>query len=170
MDYKYIEQLLERYWQCETSLEEEQILRIFFQQKEVPAHLLPYKALFAYQQTASHIGLGKDFDERVLAEIEHPVTTVRRIAPRNRWLPLLKAAAVIALVFVLGIGTRYFYLQQNLLDDEYDYEACQDTYTDPLRAYGTVSDALMRVSASIKESQTQEHDTLNVNAQTEQLQ
>ena len=31
MDYKYIEQLLERYWNCETSLEEEQILRAFFQ-------------------------------------------------------------------------------------------------------------------------------------------
>ena len=30
MDYKYIEQLLERYWNCETSLEEEQILRSFF--------------------------------------------------------------------------------------------------------------------------------------------
>lgn len=37
MDYKYIEQLLERYWNCETSVEEEQILRIFFQQKELPA-------------------------------------------------------------------------------------------------------------------------------------
>ena len=46
MDYKYIEQLLERYWNCETSLEEEQILRSFFRQKEVPAHLLRYKQLF----------------------------------------------------------------------------------------------------------------------------
>ena len=27
MDFKYIEQLLERYWQCETSLEEEAQLR-----------------------------------------------------------------------------------------------------------------------------------------------
>ena len=27
MDYKYIKQLLERYWNCETSLEEEDILR-----------------------------------------------------------------------------------------------------------------------------------------------
>ena len=32
MDYKYIEQLLERYWACETTLEEEQILRAFFLQ------------------------------------------------------------------------------------------------------------------------------------------
>ena len=30
MDYKYIEQLLERYWQCETTLQEENILRAFF--------------------------------------------------------------------------------------------------------------------------------------------
>ena len=43
MDYKYIEQLLERYWQCETSLEEESELRSFFSEEEVPAHLLRYK-------------------------------------------------------------------------------------------------------------------------------
>ena len=40
MDYKYIEQLLERYWNCDTTLEEEQILRTFFSQKEVPANNL----------------------------------------------------------------------------------------------------------------------------------
>ena len=51
MDYKYIEQLLERYWKCETSLEEEEILRTFFSQKDVPASLLPYKDLFTYEQT-----------------------------------------------------------------------------------------------------------------------
>ena len=43
MDYKYIEQLLERYWRCETSLQEEEILRLFFSQEEVPADLLPLK-------------------------------------------------------------------------------------------------------------------------------
>ena len=30
MDYKYIEQLIERYWECETSQQEEDILRAFF--------------------------------------------------------------------------------------------------------------------------------------------
>ena len=49
MDYKYIEQLLERYWQCETSLQEESILRSFFSQEEVPAELQQYKALFTYE-------------------------------------------------------------------------------------------------------------------------
>lgn len=41
MDYKYIEQLLERYWECETSLEEENILRTFFSQDNIPGDL-PY--------------------------------------------------------------------------------------------------------------------------------
>ena len=36
MDYKYIEQLLERYFNAETSLEEESILRTFFSQTDVP--------------------------------------------------------------------------------------------------------------------------------------
>ena len=44
MDYKYIKQLLEHYWVCETSLEEEEILRTFFSQKELPAELEKYRA------------------------------------------------------------------------------------------------------------------------------
>ena len=45
MDYKYIKQLLERYWNCETSLEEEDILRTFFSQEDIPSELESYKAL-----------------------------------------------------------------------------------------------------------------------------
>ena len=54
MDCKYIEQLLERYWQCETSLEEEAQLRAFFNGSDVPEQ---------------EVGLGADFDARVLAEV-----------------------------------------------------------------------------------------------------
>ena len=50
MDYKYIEQLLERYWRCETSLQEEEILRMFFLQENIPANLQPYRHLFMYEQ------------------------------------------------------------------------------------------------------------------------
>ena len=70
MDYKDIEQLLERYWQCETSVEEEATLRDFFAKEEVPAHLLRYKNLFVYQQVQQEVGLGEDFDTRILAEVE----------------------------------------------------------------------------------------------------
>ena len=57
MDSKYIEQLLERYWQCETSLEEEAELRAFFSGSDVPKHLLRYKDLFVYQQLQQEVHL-----------------------------------------------------------------------------------------------------------------
>ena len=101
MDYKDIEQLLERYWQCETSVEEEATLRDFFAKEEVPAHLLRYKNLFVYQQVQQEVGLGEDFDARILAEVE-PVVKAKRLTLVGRFVPLFKAAAVIAIILSLG--------------------------------------------------------------------
>lgn len=104
MDYKYIEQLLERYWNCETSLEEEQILRTFFSQKEVPASLLKYKDLFCYEQTeTADDTLGDDFDARMMALVNEPEPVkARTINLTQRLMPLFKAAAVVAIFLTLG--------------------------------------------------------------------
>ena len=106
MDYKYINQLLERYWNCETSLEEEGILRAFLSQKDVPAELRQYQSLFAYQQMESKAKhLGADFDSKLLAIIdeEEPVKVkARTITLTQRLMPLVKAAAVVAIFLTLG--------------------------------------------------------------------
>ena len=49
MDYKYIEQLLDRYFRAETTLQEEQILKSFFAQgaEDMPQDLQQYAPLFA---------------------------------------------------------------------------------------------------------------------------
>ncbi|MDO4180355.1 MAG: hypothetical protein Q4D36_03580 [Bacteroidales bacterium] len=111
MDYKYIEQLLERYWNCETSLEEEQILHAFFRQKDIPAHLLRYKSLFASYEAAKEVKLGEDFDARILARVERPVVKAERLTMRTRFMPLFKAAAVVAIL--LGMGS----VVQRTMDD-----------------------------------------------------
>ena len=102
MEYKEIEQLLERYWQCETSLKEEAQLRDFFSQKEVPAHLRSYKELFVFQQIQHDVKLGKDFDARVLSEIGISEVQAKRVTLVKRFIPLLKAIAVIAVILTLG--------------------------------------------------------------------
>lgn len=102
MDFKDIEQLLTRYWQCETSLEEEARLRAFFSGDDVPEHLLRYKDLFVYQQLQQEVHLGEDFDARVLAEVEVPVVKAKRMTLVARFMPLFKAAAVVAVVLSLG--------------------------------------------------------------------
>ena len=105
MDYKYIEQLLERYWAAETSLEEEDILHAFFSQKEIPAELEQYRTLFVYEATEKESQvLGDDFDERILAMIEEEPHAVkaREIPFKARLMPLFKAAAIVAIILTIG--------------------------------------------------------------------
>lgn len=104
MDYKYINQLLERYWECQTTLEEENILRSFFSQEDIPASLLQYRDLFVYESMEIHDDvLGDDFDRKILAKIEEdkPVKA-RVISLQQRMMPLFKAAAIVAILLTLG--------------------------------------------------------------------
>lgn len=163
MDCKYIEQLLERYWQCETSLEEESELRTFFSKEEVPAHLLQYKDLFVYQQVQRETGLGEDFDARILAQIEVPVVKAKRLTLRGKFMPLFKAAAVVAIMLSLGNVAQHTFFADETLD--YNYDTYTDTYDDPEVAYEQVSSALMILSEGINKSQDQHlADSVRMNA------
>ena len=104
MDYKYIEQLLECYFNCNTTLQEEQILRSFFSQEEVPAHLARYAKLFLYEVEAKEDTLGEDFDERIMAQItteDKPKMHIVRKSTRL-FAPFFKAAAVVAMALTIG--------------------------------------------------------------------
>ena len=101
MDYKYIEQLLERYWACETTLQEESILRSFFSQEDIPAELCQYKALFDYEHQKDEV-LGDDFDNRILEMIgEEEKPKAKVVTLTSRLMPLFKAAAIVAIILTL---------------------------------------------------------------------
>ena len=91
MDYKYIEQLLERY-----------ILRAFFSQDDVPASLMKYKSLFdcGLQEET----LGDDFDARILDSIgeDEKEPKAKVVSWSSRLMPLFKAAAVVAILLTIG--------------------------------------------------------------------
>jgi hypothetical protein len=100
MDYKYIEQLLERYWQGETTLQEETILKTFFSQPDIPEYLRKYSALFTYEAEKAE-GLGDDFDARML-EMTGEAPKAKTVTLTSRLMPLFKAAAIVAIVLTLG--------------------------------------------------------------------
>ena len=102
MDYKYIEQLLERYWEGETTLQEEAILRTFFSQPDMPDHLRKYQPLFLMEKEEP---LGDDFDARILDSIgeegaQKPKAKIITLASRLK--PLFKAAAIVAILLTIG--------------------------------------------------------------------
>lgn len=116
MDYKYIEQLLESYFACTTTLQEEQILRSFFSQEDVPGHLAQYADLFKYEVAAKEDVLGEDFDKRMLqmvAAAEQEKMTTKKPAARiikmttRHTVPFFKAAAVVAMALTIGRAAEH---------------------------------------------------------------
>lgn len=153
MDYKYIEQLLDRYWNCETTLQEEEILKAFFSQENVPAELARYKSLFVYEQEQAALSLGSDFDDKVLAAVaaeDGSNETANATAPTaktvkaahisifNRLRPLYRAAAAVAIVTLLGTAAQHSFTSSDKSAAgswDYDQSAYKDSYQDPQKAY-----------------------------------
>lgn len=149
MDYKYIEQLLARYWECETTPQEESILKAFFAQENVPEHLARYKDLFVYEQKQTQIHLDERFDERVLAAIDkdykqigtaaaNKVVKVQHITLARRLRPLYRAAASVAIITLLGTATQHWFTKgadNNAAGWDYNQSAYKDSYQDPQKAY-----------------------------------
>lgn len=150
MDYKYIEQLLERYWQCETSLPEEAILREFFLREDVPQGLLQYRDLFLYQHIQQKNTPGEDFDRKVLSMVETPVVKTKKLTIISRFYPLFRAVAMVAVVVMTANAVRQ--LSSGTVFD-YNYDEYTDTYTDPEVAYETISSALMMLSECLNKTE-----------------
>lgn len=158
MDYKYIEQLMERYFQCETSLEEERILRTFFSQKDVPVALLPYRDLFVYEQSETKdVCLGDDFDKRMMElineqEKEQPkVVKARVITMTQRLRPLYRAAAVVGIILSLGLAAQMPY-EQAALQDAREFAASHAKDTATIMEVNTMAMADSARIDSVKQS------------------
>ncbi len=160
MDYKYIEQLLDRYWRCETSVEEETILRVFFSQSSIPSRLMPYKRFFSCEKKLQDVRLGSAFDEKVLAKVgDEGQVKARKVTWGNRLMPLYKAAASVAIVLTLGDAAQSSFLHSEVSGgNDYNYESYEDSYNDIETAYGQVADALQMVSQGL--SRTVQKDSV----------
>ena len=119
MDYKYIEQLLERYWQCESTLEEEDILRAFFSQKDIPAELAGQGAMFVYGSRSKKTDvLREDFDERIMAMIGNGETVkAKKTSLRASLQPLFKAAAIVAIVVTIGNAAQFSFSNNEAMEE-----------------------------------------------------
>lgn len=106
MDFKYIEQLLQRYFEAETTPQEEHILRTFFEQDEMPEHLRRWQTLFRSMETLSNAHLDEHFDERILQQVGERHVRAQRISLAQRLRPLYTAAAFVAFAVVIGTAVE----------------------------------------------------------------
>lgn len=160
MDYKYIEQLLERYWEAETTPQEENILKAFFSQTEIPENLRRYQPLFEYEQAAAEEEkLGDDFDRKVMAQIRalNPQqqgsglrVKARKLTIGQRLRPFYRAVAAVAIVLLLGTVAQSAF--RNVGSNEpwdYNSEGYADTYQKPEEALDAGLDGLAEIKAML---------------------
>jgi hypothetical protein len=134
MDSKKIEELLQKYWDCETSLEEEQQLREYFHQQNVPEQWKETAALFHYFEQQKSKAVNEQFEKTVLGQIKKPQGKVTNLVQTS-----LRIAAGVA-VLVAAI----FFVRQELKKDE--PVAMEDTFDDPQKALEETKKALLMIS------------------------
>src|ERR1700744_796786 len=85
--------LLEKYWQAQTTVGEEQALAAYFQGNQVDPDLLLYSDLFAYFSEEAEVTAGSDFGERILERLGLAADgTAVSAAPGAPEVPVVPAA------------------------------------------------------------------------------
>jgi len=143
MESAKIRELVEKYWEGDTTLEEEEQLRDYFSQEEAPEGLKNEAVLFRYYRTNTRFRtLDAQFDDQLVQRIE-------RKQSRQRWLvfrPMMSAAAVVVLLLAAVVLFR--------TEPENPAPAItttEDTYEDPRLAYEQTKEALLLVSSLMNE-------------------
>lgn len=124
MESAKIEKLLEKYYEAETSLQEEKILKEYFSGSEIPAHLQEHKDMFNY------------FDNSLLETSNRSIKLTKKTIAL-RWLSI---AAM--LVFFISVYSLY---QQN----EAEKQEAQLAYMETQKALDLISSSLNKGTGAI---------------------
>jgi len=158
MDYKDIETLLDKYWACETSLEEEDRLKVFFSSGDVPEHLNSNTSMFQYYQKMGEEWKGEmmgkcnyqkmrmkrtgdDFDKKILDRLENRGDE----GEKHRFMSHLYkvAAAVLLVLSVIFIHEQYTRVKKEATS------FANDTFEDPDAALKEARRVLLLVSSKM---------------------
>ena len=139
MDLKQVEQLLNKYWEGETSIDEENALQQFFSFGDVPSHLQVYSELFKSEEITLNPELGLDFDQEVLAKIGDSKTN------NNRNFLRIAAIGIILIATAIGLFNLNKTESQNIVQ--------QDTFDNPELALEETKKAFVMISEAMNKGQ-----------------
>lgn len=148
MDSKRIDLLIERYWNCVSTQEEEaEIRRYFNENSTIPDHLKSTAPLFQYFQAQSEIKIqDPNFDQSVLSQLKdsnQPSGKVRTL--EQSFQNYMKVAAALVLV----IATSFIFRMEIWQGDKPELLLVEDTYKNPEEAYAETKKALMLIASKM---------------------
>jgi hypothetical protein len=144
MDSRKIEELLNKYWECESSLEEEKQLREYFEGNNLAEQHKEVAALFRYYGENKKKSIDdQKFDRQLLHPAQKKQGKVIAIFYNS-----MRIAAGIA-VLIVAIWFVRTEIRKN------DPVAMEDTYKDPKIAFEETKKALMMISKGFTQAETQ---------------
>ncbi len=144
MDSKRIEELLAKYWECETSLEEEKELRAFFQSTQIPEKFKESASLFQYFEAQRKISLNDvAFDAAVIKQ-----THLKKSKSVSLFYNSMRIAAGIAVLMV-----AVWFVRTEIRETTSPEQV--DTYDDPKLAFEETKKALLMISKSFGSAEQQ---------------
>lgn len=155
-----LKMLLTKYFEGNTSLEEEEMLRQYFTtQEELPAELLTYRDQFLMFQAMAGSTLDTgELERRITRKIDALAAFPRPVNNRRRMYRFMAAASVAVLI---GIAAWFFFLQQQ--------PRAKDTFTDPQLAYHEAQKALLYVSRKMNRGMEPLSNVSKITTGTDQL-
>ncbi len=162
MDYKNIEALLEKYWNAETSLEEEQRLHEFFRGSDVPEHLKEAAELFRYFGEEKNKSIADpSFDKAVTKQLSQ--RHGGKVIEMKNWFQVARVAAgilvIVAAIFLIGQEVRKS-SPDKMIDDE----------SDPQLAFEETKKALLMISKGFHKAEKEASQINLINEAEEKIQ
>lgn len=145
MDYNQLQALLDKYWSCETSLEEEQQLRDYFASGEVPESLANTAALFRFY----HHERMQTTTARVTERIKEHINQANQ-RPASKMISLRSLRIAAGLLVVVAAT----WLVRQEVRRGYPAEVV-DTYSDPKLAFEETKKALQMISRGFGKAKTE---------------
>ncbi|WP_333820419.1 hypothetical protein [Ohtaekwangia sp.] len=160
MDSNRIEELLNKYWNCETSLEEEQQLHAYFRAGNIPEHLKETAALFHYFDESKKKAINDlSFDAALAGKMQ--------VAPRGRVVKIFYNSMRIAAGLAVLLMAVWFV--RNEVRKSTPQEVV-DTYDDPQLAFEETKKALLMISKSFGTAEEQAKKINMFNEAQEEIQ
>lgn len=122
-EVSYIKLLLEQYFEGNTSIEEERILKAYFNQEAVAAELRSYQSLFQYFKQEQSIMPSEQLEQKIVAQL--PTTKVHQMN-RNDWRWAIGIAASLALMMASWFALEQWQTQEQVAEINWEQYEPED--------------------------------------------
>lgn len=139
MNSEEIKRLLEKYYEGETTSEEELLLKKFFSMDNVPQDLRSDQEIFRYYMQAAEIPEpSADFEKKIISAIDSEDKNSGRFKRKRVFVTLSGIAAAM----IILTGSYFFFTNRSVP---------RDTYSDPEVAYAETMKILQQVSVRLNQ-------------------